>query len=50
MKLKITPKARGFIQKKIQIHLREGYLPRQAVAMAYAKARAKGFKIPKYKR
>lgn len=47
MKLKISPKARGFIQKKIRIHIREGYLPRQAVAMAYSKARAKGFKIPR---
>lgn len=42
----MTPKAREFISKKIRIHAREGFPIKQAIAMAYSKARAKGFRMP----
>ena len=45
---KISKKARHYIMKKVDILIHdEGYQPKQAVAIAYSKARRKGYRIPK---
>jgi len=45
-KAKITPKARRFIKRKVRVLRHEGVPEKQAVAIAYSKARKRGFKIP----
>lgn len=45
MKLKTKSKARDFISKEIRKYRKEGYPQKQAIAIAYSRARKKGFRI-----
>lgn len=44
---KISKKASMFIARNIKKQLDEGKSQAQAVAIAYSKARARGYKVPK---
>jgi len=46
----MSRKAAGFIARKVQILRREGYPTKQAVAIAYATARRRGYKVPRRRR
>ncbi len=42
----VSEKARGFIARKIAKNLEEGRSPKQAQAIAFSQARARGYKVP----
>jgi len=46
----MSPKAKKFISMKIKKNRKEGYDSDQSIAMAYAQARKKGYKVPAYKK
>jgi hypothetical protein len=45
-KRKLSPEAEKFISRKIRKNIKEGRPQKQAVAIAYSQARAKGYKVP----
>jgi len=47
---KVTDEADSFISKKIRKLMGEGYEQKQAIAIAYSMARAKGYKVPEKKK
>lgn len=49
-KTKLTKAAGRYIARKVRILRHEGVPPKQAVAIAYSKARKRGFKVPKRRR
>jgi len=47
---RISPEARRFIARHIAKEIRAGRPPKQAVAIAFSKARRQGFHVPKLRR
>ena len=43
----VSKKAQEFISKHIRKEIRAGVMKKQAIAIAFSKARKAGFKIPK---
>jgi len=43
----VSKKAQKFISRKIRKNIEEGNPPKQAVAISYSQARAKGYKVGK---
>lgn len=43
----VSKKADAYIKRKIKKNIEEGRPPKQAVAIAFSQARAKGYKVPK---